>query len=202
MKDLASYLFKVEPVKRDPRPGALLVADPFNDRSLFNHGVMTIIDYDPEEGATGVVMNNRTEYMLPELLESIRPDLEIPVFCGGPTGQDRIFFVHTLGPDIIPGARPASDGLYVGGSFEAAAAYVNAGYPVDGCIRFFIGYTNWVEGQLESDIAYGAWACAPEAPDAVALLSGAGDSYWHNAVRSLGERYRSWTLIPRNPVCN
>ncbi len=202
MKDLASYLFKVEPVKLAPKPGAMLVAEPFIERSIFKHGVMTIIDCDPMEGATAVVMNNPTEYMLHELLDSIRPDLEIPVFCGGTTGQDRIFFVHTLGPDIIPGAREAADGLYVGGSFEAAAAYVNAGYPVGGCIRFFIGYTNWVEGQLEGEIAEGSWACATDAPDYVALLSGAGDSYWHGAVRSLGENYRPWTLIPRNPVCN
>lgn len=182
--------------------GRVLVAEPFIDRTCFNHGVLSLIDYNPEDGATGVVLNNRTEYMLAELIEGITAGTPIPVYCGGPTGQDRIYFVHTLGPDIIPDARPYADGLYVGGSFDAAADYVNGGYPTDGYIRFFIGYTNWVEGQLEKELASSVWATLPQALAPSQLLTDSGDRAWHNAVRALGGDFRSWRLIPRNPVCN
>lgn len=202
MKDINELLFKVKVARRQPAAGALLVADPFMSREYFNHGVTSVIDYEAGEGATGVVLNQRTEYTLDELIDGVDAATQIPVYCGGPTGQDRMFFIHTLGPDIIPQARPYAPGLYVGGDFDAALAYVNGGFPVEGCLRFFVGYSNWAEGQLEREIANGQWANIAEAIDPVTLLTGDGDHYWHTTVAALGERFRGWQLLPRNPVCN
>lgn len=111
MKDITTNLFRVKSPSQAPTAGGLLVAEPFMREGYFNHGVVSLIDYVPDEGATGVVMNNRTEYLLGELLEGIETKARIPVFCGGPLGQDRLYFLHTLGSDIIPNARsyaPAS----------------------------------------------------------------------------------------------
>lgn len=202
MKDLNELLFKVQVARRMPAAGALLIADPFVSREYFNHGVISVIDYQALEGATGVVLNNRTEYQLADLLDGVDPMIDVPVFCGGPTGQDRLFFIHTLGPDIIPDARVYAPGLYVGGDFDAAVAYVNGGFPIAGCIRFFVGYTNWVEGQLEREITNGQWANVAPTLDGVTLLSDEGDHYWHRTVARLGESFRAWRLLPRNPVCN
>lgn len=202
MKDITTNLFKVKSPAHRPTCGGLLIAEPFMKESYFNHGVVSIIDYIPDEGATGVVMNNRTEYMLDELLDGIHTDADIPVFCGGPLGQDRLYFIHTLGPDIIPQARAYAPGLFVGGEFDAIIAYINAGYPTEGNVRFFVGYSNWVEGQLEREIEQESWAQAPMPVPPSELLRNAGDSYWHRRVASLGSAYRSWTLIPRNVTNN
>ena len=119
MKNLANGLFHVVAIdERAPRCGGLLVAEPFLKESYFNHGVISIIEYASDEGATGVVMNNRTEYMLSELLDGVSPEADQPVYCGGPLGLDRLYFIHTLGPDVIPDGRPIGNGLYVGGDFD------------------------------------------------------------------------------------
>ena len=115
MKDIASILFKISGVKKTPAAGSVLIAEPFLKDTFYTHGVMSIIDYVPEDGATGVILNNRSEYKLADLLDNITVPEPIPVFCGGSTGQDRLFFIHTLGPDIIADARPYAPGLYVGG---------------------------------------------------------------------------------------
>lgn len=202
MKDITSDLFKVRRRAGSPVAGGILVAEPFVKECCFNHAVVSIIDYVSTEGATGVVMNNRSEYKLADLLEGISAPEPVPVFCGGPTGQDRLFFIHTLGPDIIADTRPYAPGLYIGGNFDDAISYVNDGYATEGSIRFFLGYCNWVEGQLEREIRNDTWVGISDTPAAEELLTGAGDAYWHRMVRRLGPDYRSWRLLPRNAVCN
>ena len=202
MKDITTNLFKVKSSRNVPTCGGVLVAKPFSQDSYFKHSVVSLIDYIPEEGATGVVMNYRTRFTLSELLDGIDSRYDVPVFCGGPVGQDRLFFIHTLGSDIIPGARCYAPGLYVGGDFDSVTAYVNEGYETDGNIRFFIGYSSWCEGQLEREISREMWALPSSAPDARELLTSGGDNYWHRAVRTLGETYRPWTLLPRNVTNN
>lgn len=202
MKDITTNLFRVKSPSQAPTAGGLLVAEPFMREGYFNHGVVSLIDYVPDEGATGVVMNNRTEYLLGELLEGIETKARIPVFCGGPLGQDRLYFLHTLGSDIIPNARSYAPGIYVGGDFDAVIAYVNSGYPTEGAVRFFVGYSNWAEGQLERELRQENWALAPSPQCPADLLRNVGDSYWHRAVRSLGPAYRPWTLLPRNVSAN
>ncbi len=58
------------------------------------------------------------------------------VFLGGPVSDDRLFYIHNLGPDIISDCDEYFPGLYAGGSFRDVLNYVNSGYPVDGRIRF------------------------------------------------------------------
>ena len=73
MKDLSTLLFRVENPKLQPHAGQVLVAEPFIGDEHFKHGVISVIDYLASEGTTGVVLNNRTEYMLDET--SKQPDV-------------------------------------------------------------------------------------------------------------------------------
>lgn len=203
MKNLSDTLFKVRSCRQMPACGAVLVSEPFLTETYFNHSIISIIDYSREEGATGAVLNNRSECMLAELFSDVRIRFNIPVYCGGPMGQDRLFFIHTLGSEIIPGAREYAPGLFIGGDFDAIVEYVNDGYPTDGVVRFLVGYSSWTVGQLENELREGSWAIADN--DAISpeeLLNGNGDRQWHAAVRTLGEDYRSWRMLPRNAECN
>lgn len=202
MKDIITDFFKIKSRPHRPVCGGLLIAEPFMKEAYFNHGVVSLIDYVPAEGATGVVLNNATEYLLPELLDGVNKSVKVPVFCGGPVGQDRLFFIHTLGPEIIANARQYAPGLYIGGEFSDVIAYVNEGYRVEGNIRFFIGYSSWCEGQLEREISRESWVQYPAPADTSELLRYSGDTCWHRAVLALGSAYRSWTLLPRNIESN
>ena len=202
MKNIDTSFFRVSTDKLPVEAGNLLVADPFLSEMWFERGVISIIDHNPEEGTTGVVLNNALESGLDEVLDGICREDKVPVYCGGPLSQDRLFFVHTLGETIIPQARCYAPGLWIGGDFDSAIEYVNNGYPVEGYLRFFVGYSGGSAGQLDDELAAGTWAVKRELDEVIPLLAGCGDPYWHRVVHSMGERYRQWTLLPQDVKAN
>ena len=64
MKDITTDLFRIRTSGQVPAVGCLLIAEPFLDEDYFTRAVVSVIDYIPDEGATGVVMNNRTDYQM------------------------------------------------------------------------------------------------------------------------------------------
>lgn len=196
-------IFNLKTIKLPVHEGDLLIAQPFLDEDWFSRAVISVIDYDRKNGATGVVLNNLMTYTLGEVLDGVAPGAhDIPVFCGGPVSQDRLYFIHTLGTQIFAGAREYAPGLYIGGDFDSAMQYVNEGYPVDGCLRFFVGYSGWSPGQLEQEMRDDTWAISPVIGEPADLLRGEGDPYWHRIVRQMGTAYRSWQLLPRDLHAN
>ncbi len=201
MKNLSSALFQANLTASIPQCGATLIAEPFSKDNKVKRSLISIIDYLDTEGTTGVVLNRPTGNYLSDMVPGVDPSKRIPVFCGGPTGQDRIFFIHSLGTDIMPGSRPYAPGLWVGGDFSTIISYINSGYPVEGCVRFFVGYKIWSEGELEKELEQGRWAMS-ELRDAADTLSGMGDKAWFDAVRREGEKLRRWLLVPRHAEFN
>ena len=200
--DYKTLLFNIDiPPVSSPAPGALLVSEPFLHEEYFNHAVIALVEYEPSESAMGVVLNNETDYKLQDLIEGITVREPIPVFCGGPVSEDRLFFIHTLG-DLIPDTQPLGNGLWIGGDFDAMLKIINDRYDLEGNIRFFLGYSGWEAGQLEGELSRRVWAVGqmPESPRE--LLLDEGDAAWHRAVRSLGPSYRGWLYHPQNPMVN
>lgn len=200
MKSLENLLFNIDIPTGQPYQGALLVSEPFLKEDYFDHSVIYLIEYDEKDTAMGVVMNHRIPFSLQEIIEGIERRGRIPVYCGGPMSRDRLFFVHALG-DIIPDSREVRDGLYVSGNFKIVKEYINSNSPIDGKIRFFVGYSGWGKEQLVNEIENRVWAVA-ENKEPENLLKGYGDSYWHRYVRTMGEKYRGWLYHPRNIHAN
>lgn len=198
---LERVLNRIDQPKGTPAPGMLLVAEPFLRESHFHHSVIYLIDYGPASGSMGVVMNKPTNYRLADLLKGGLSRREpVPVYCGGPMSADRLYFIHRLG-DIIPESRLIGDGLYIGGDFASMVDYVNAGYPLEGLVRFCLGYSGWGAGQLDEELHNNVWAVASVA-NGEELLKGAGDGYWHRHVRALGPGFRGWLFHPQHPTLN
>lgn len=200
MNPLNKSLFDIDLPGLPLEQGRLLVAEPFLRDEYFNHAAILLADYQKGEKAMGVVMNAATEYTLGQLVENVDEDLRIPIFCGGPMSRDRLFYVHTLG-HLIPESREIADGIYIGGDFEAVIDYVAKGYPTEGMIRFFAGYSGWDAGQLEEEVRNHVWAVTKPLSFS-RLLVGKGNSYWHKVVRTMGEPYRGWLYHPMFPACN
>lgn len=202
MIDFDSILFNIDIASRLPRPGSLLVAEPFLREQYFKHAVICLVEYAPGASAMGVVMNRITGHPLQNLYQGITVKKPIDVYCGGPIACDRLYFLHTLG-DIIPDSAPIADsGLYIGGDFHAMVDYINSGYPVDGCMRFFIGYSGWDENQLDGELRQNVWAVTSLPKSPALALSLSEDAYWHNVVRSMGPDYRGWLYHPGNIHAN
>ena len=201
MIDFESLLFNIDISTRCiPRTGSLLVAEPFLRERYFHHAVICLVDYEPRGAAMGIVLNNRTSYTLQDLLPSVTSAVPIPIYCGGPMSCDRLYFMHTLG-ELIPDSREVCRGLYIGGDFDTMLSIVNDGYPTDGNLRFFLGYSGWGVEQLDEELLKNVWAVT-EIPDLSHLLTGEEDAYWHNIVRTMGRKYRGWLYHPRNPHSN
>lgn len=200
MPKLDNSIFRIDMPTPPPKPGVLLVAEPFLREEHFNHAVITLIEYGKAEKAMGLVLNKPTGYTLGEAVQGIDDEVEIPIFCGGPLSCDRLFYIHTL-PAEIPGGSPLGPDLYIGGDFDALKKYVNMGLPTEGLIRFFVGYSGWDCHQLDEEIAAHVWAVAPRPANAEILRQDA-DSFWYRTVRSMGAKYRNWLYHPLDPKLN
>lgn len=114
MNKIDDFLFNLHVPGGKVGPGSLLVSEPFLRESYFNHSVICVVEYGGKsESSMGVVMNKPTEYSLAELVKEIKRRDPVVVYCGGPVSTDRLYYVHTLGDDIIPGATKICDGLYL-----------------------------------------------------------------------------------------
>lgn len=163
-----------------------------------------MIDVPERQASMGVVLNNCTALLLSDVLSEVPSDIKVPVYCGGPLSQDRLFFIHTLGSDIIPDASEYAPGMFVGGDFDAILDYIRSGYPVDGNVRFFLGYSGWDATQLHNEIQNEVWAVAD--PDLAVspseLLTMHGDHLWHHVIRAMGAEYRTWDFHPASYTAN
>lgn len=94
-----------------------------------------------------------------------------------------MFYLHTL-PGLFKDSIEVANGLYIGGDYAQVLDYVNSGYPTDGLLRFYVGYSGWETNQLETEIKQNIWAVTKPS-DYTQLLSGTGDSMWHKTVKSM-----------------
>lgn len=200
MINLDSTIFNINVPSLKPRAGSLLVSEPFLREPYFNHSVIMLLEHDPRVTSMGLVLNRPTEYALGDLVSDVPEDVKVPVFCGGPVGSNRLFYLHTLGETLGP-CSEVVPGLWIGGDFETVIDYVRSGLPTEGVIRFFLGYSGWEAGQLEDELNHHVWTVAqPGTVDK--LLVGSDDSYWHRVVRGLGPEFAGWRFHPMQPIAN
>ncbi|MDE6532382.1 MAG: YqgE/AlgH family protein [Muribaculaceae bacterium] len=184
----------------EPERGSLLISEPMMEEEIFCRSVVMILDIDRGRGHLGLVMNKPTRLTLRSLMPSWESGGTVPLFCGGPVDNNRLFMLHTLG-SMFEGSTEVIPGIYVGGRIESIVDYIEAGGEIEGKIRFFLGYSGWSRNQLEEEKRSHSWAVDLH-PDASGLLTGEGNSYWRREVGRLGERYRSWLMVPQDPSYN
>lgn len=198
--NLDSSIFRINHPTGIPTPGAVLVAEPFLREEYFNHGVISLIEYEKGKSAMGLVLNKPTGYTFGEAVNGVNDEIDIPIYCGGPLSCDRLFYLHSLGNEFR-GARKIAEGLYIGGDFGQVKDYVNMGLETDGRIRFFVGYSGWDPLQLEGEIDRHVWAVISKL-SSNEIFREDGGSFWYRFVRLLGKNYRNWLYYPVNPQYN
>ncbi|KUL53997.1 YqgE/AlgH family protein [Streptomyces sp. NRRL S-1521] len=156
--------------------GRLLVATPALADPNFDRAVVLLLDHD-EEGSLGVVLNRPTPVDVADILEGWGDLAGAPgvVFQGGPVSLD-----SALGVAVVPGdeasaagSRPRGGG---GGDLvgfrrvHGAIGLVDLEAPPEllspalGSLRIFAGYSGWGPGQLETELADGAWYVVESEP--------------------------------------
>ncbi|MCM1377206.1 MAG: YqgE/AlgH family protein [Clostridium sp.] len=179
------------------RPGCLLLASPLMKEPHFDRGVIALIDTNNERGCLGLTLNKPTTMRMENIFDGWQRLEGIPIYLGGPVDTQRLFMLHRLG-DVIRGSMEIDKGLYIGNNIGDAFRYLELGGKLEGELRFFLGYSGWVAGQLEQEIKNQAWA-VNDSPHTDNLLIGEGEEYWRREIRDLGEDFRPWLMMPEHP---
>jgi putative transcriptional regulator len=178
--------------------GRLLVATATIGDPNFDRTVILLLDHDGD-GALGLVLNRPSQLSARDVLPAWS-DLTVSpgvVFAGGPVEQEGII---GLGRP----SRPEPGGPFqitVGtiGVIDLSAEPLEAVGTVDG-IRLFAGYASWGAGQLESELAAGAWWIVDADP--ADPLTDDPDELWSAVLDRQPEPLRRWSLLPPDPTWN
>lgn len=176
------------PAARESLAAGLLIATPMIRDPHFARTVVLLLDHDGD-GAFGVVLNRRAEPTLGTLL----PRLELPVprhlqknpvWWGGPVQQEAGAVVYLDDP-ALPRYDPAlalTDDLRVSWSMDLLRDVADGRGPA--VFSLYLGSAGWGPGQLERELAEGAWI--PIDLNHRLLFRDSPDTIWHDALTAIG----------------
>lgn len=181
----------------DITAGKILIADPFLKDANFMRTVIVICEHQTK-GSFGFVLNKQYDHHLNELISGVE-EVDFPVYYGGPVQMDTIHFLHRR-PDLITGGIEIIDGIFWGGDFNTVVGLVNEHRLCETDIRFFIGYSGWGKGQLDSEMKQKSWITS----NATYSLIFRHDitETWKDALEQLGGEYKLMVNYPIDPQLN
>jgi putative transcriptional regulator len=186
--------------------GRLLVATPKLADPNFDRTVVLLLDHDAK-GTLGVVLNRPTPVGVGDVLEPWA-ELAVPpqvVFQGGPVALD-----SALALAVVPGAGEARaagrDGVLGWRRVHGAIGLVDLEAPPEllaaelGSLRIFAGYAGWGPGQLERELADGAWYVVESEPGDVSAPD--PERLWRAVLRRQRGELAMVATYPDDPSLN
>ena len=169
--------------------GQFLIATPQLRDPNFFRTVVLLVQHD-SNGALGLILNRPAEISIEKAWEQVsdKPcNREGFLYIGGPC-EGVLMALHTHESasevEVVPGLH-----------FSAAAP--NIEWLVEEGelpLRFFVGYSGWTAGQLESELEEGSWMLAPATAD---LAFSPDDELWSTIVRQINWSKTAATLNPK-----
>jgi putative transcriptional regulator len=139
-----------------PLKGRLLVATPLLQEPTFRRTVVVVLEHGAAEGAVGVVVNRPARVPVDAVVPTIDGLVTAPrvLFEGGPVSPTTAIALGLAAPGSEPdGWRPVVPPLAtVDLDYDPALLATSLR-----ALRVFAGYAGWSAGQLEREIAEGAW---------------------------------------------
>ncbi|MEX0768511.1 MAG: YqgE/AlgH family protein [Microthrixaceae bacterium] len=176
----------------------LLVSAPDLGDENFDQTVVLILEHDAE-GALGLILNRPTSSKvsdhLPDVVDlAISPAL---FFLGGPVSVGSLLAIgrRQLGASS-QNLRSLIGPLVI---IDTAALVAGEVEGVD-ALRLFTGYSGWSAGQLDAELASGAWHMVTPLPDDVLCVEPEG--LWRSIMRRQGGRLASQALYPEDLSSN
>ncbi len=176
----------------------LLVSVPDLGDDNFDQTVVYVVDHD-DDGALGLVLNRPSETPVAEHLPELDGSLVSPrvFFVGGPVALGGLLALGRRRLDETPSnVSPLSGPL----ALVDPEALVEGRVEGVDSIRLYTGYSGWGPGQLDAELAAGAWHVVGAMPDDV-LCADPG-TLWRSVMRRQGGRLASQGLYPDDPHMN
>lgn len=174
-------------VSTKPLAPSLLVATPQLQDPNFRHTVVLLAENDGN-GSLGFVLNRESDRLAAQICEELGVawpgHQNARAGWGGPVIQESGWVLFRgSGLSERGDVRRIAEELYFTSSLPMLRMLANA-EPCPTAVRFLLGYAGWEPGQLESELATGAWMVAPLNVDAVFDM--APETIWHNVWLELG----------------
>ncbi len=183
-----------------PTKGRLLLATPPLDDPNFDRSVVYVLEHH-SDGALGVVINRPTDERLGDPLERWVDFQGRParIFAGGPVEPDALIALALSDDDVSEVTDELSP---VVGRISSADLTTDPALLAGriSTVRVFRGYAGWGPGQLEGEIASGAWIVLDADPDDVFAEAPAG--LWRDVLRRQGGRLAWLAMAPDDLSAN
>lgn len=150
--------------------------------TTFAQSVVFLCEHS-EDGAMGIIINKPLNVTLGSVLQHLEIESDsnkinnIPVYMGGPVGQEHGFVIHEPYRE-----DESKDDLVISASKDTLADIALD----DGPSRYFValGYTGWDAGQLETEINRNDWLMVPY--DKEIIFNTPTEQRWRKAIQLLG----------------
>ena len=183
--------------KIKPEKGRLLISEPFLPDPNFERTVVLLCDHN-EEGSFGFVLNKPSILKVNEIMEDMT-DLDNLVYVGGPVQQDTLHFIHRNA--VLDNAVEIVNQIFWGGSFENLMLLCETNQITSNDIRFFLGYSGWGPGQLDTELDQESWIVCDYVTDQLLFDTGP-EIMWRKALENMGGRYSMYSNYPVDPRLN
>jgi putative transcriptional regulator len=183
--------------KLEPQKGRLLITEPFLESEYFKRSIILLCEHN-EDGTFGFVLNNYAEISLSEF--DGMPEFETRISMGGPVSTKNLYYIHTLG-DKLPGSIVIKDNLFAGGEFEVLKEMITSNQVAPNQIRFFLGYSGWVNKQLEGELKHNSWLVS-DIKSIDDIMDVDYNNIWNDYMQSQGGKYKAFAHFPDDASLN
>lgn len=179
-----------------PAGGRLLVATPLLNDPHFARTVIYLLEHD-EGGTVGVVLNRPSRTPVGQVLPEWHDAVSGPavVFGGGPVQPDGALCLAQLDGDG-PGVRAVVDNVGtvdLDGDVTLITGMARR-------MRVFAGHAGWAAGQLDDEMAEGAWWAVSGSPDDLFTENPGG--MWAAVLRRQPSPLNLVSTYPPDPLLN
>ncbi len=181
-----------------PKRGDFLISEPFMNDPNFGRTVVYLCEHN-EEGSFGFIINRPTEVKVCDILD-IAEFCNEKVFVGGPVEQNTLHFI-LRGDKGIEGSVEIADNIFWGGNFDQLLSKMENKVIAGQDIRFFVGYSGWSDGQLDTEMGEGSWIVQKK-PDPSLLFDLESEQQWREVLRSMGGEFKVIANYPTDPRLN
>jgi putative transcriptional regulator len=162
--------------------GQLLVATPEMRDPRFAESVIYMVRHN-KDGAMGLVINRpMAKGPIKDLLKGFgieyeEAEGEIIIHYGGPVSPDMGYVLHS--DDVmLDDSRRVKNGIAVTGNAKLIEEMARGNGPRQSLV--ILGYAGWAPGQLEGELAAGAWHVVPA--DSEFVFREKADQKWRKAM--------------------
>mgnify|MGYP001560643674 CR=1 FL=1 len=176
-----------------PAIGRVLISEPFLPDPNFSRSVILLVEHN-NEGSIGYVLNHKTDYAVNILVA----DMEVvnnSAFQGGPVDLESFHYIHSY-PNVS-GCSKITDSLFWSGDFEDVKEGLRTGKYLQENFIFFVGYSGWAPGQLQTELDAKSWVVAALKDQDVLDLNTDSAQLWKKAMRETGG---SNVLLVNSPI--